>query len=80
MLNAIDWFDPGLGGGGGGPLLTLVVGLGVGPPPVDDDGDDDEPEDAGCVASFGAPTRLRVLAAESSMIICWRSFSSRTAE
>ena len=77
-LKAMAWAVPGLGGGA----------LGVPPPPVDDDEDpdedepdEDEPEDGvGRVASFGLPTRLRVLAAESSRIICWRSCSSRAAE
>jgi hypothetical protein len=76
MFQAMLRFVPGLGG-------VVETTVGVPPPPVDDDEDpdEDEPEDGvGRVASLGVPTRLRVLAAESSRIICWRSCISRAAE
>jgi hypothetical protein len=79
MFQAMLRFVPGVG--------AVAVTTGGGPPPVvgeDGDGEEEaeeeEPEDGvGRVASFGWPTRLRVLAAESSRIICWRCCSSIAA-
>jgi hypothetical protein len=80
MFQAMLRFVPGVGAAtvvtGGGP--PLVVG-------EDEDeegeGEEDEPEDGdGRVASFGVPTRLSVLAAASTRIICWRCASSRAPE
>jgi hypothetical protein len=72
-------FVPGVG--------AVAVTTGGGPPPVVgevedgvEDEEEDEPDDGvGRVASFGLPTRLSVLAAESSRIICWRCCSSMAA-
>src|SRR5262249_33273180 len=79
MFHAMDWFVPGVGAVAvttGGGVVVPVVGEGE-----DGEVEPGEPADAfGRVASFGMPTRLRVLAAESSRIICWRSCSSRVAE
>jgi hypothetical protein len=71
-------FVPGVGadavttGGGAPPVVGDVEDV--------EDGEEDELEDGvGRVASFGLPTRLSVLAAESSRIICWRCCSSMAA-
>jgi hypothetical protein len=79
MFHAMDWFVPGVG--------AVAVTTGGGLAPVvgeDEDGEEEDDEElggvVGRVASLGVPTRLRVLAAESSRIICWRSCSSRAAE
>src|SRR5208282_2388341 len=42
--------------------------------------EDDEEGEPGLVARFGVATKLRVLDAASTRIICWRSCSSRLAE
>src|SRR5258708_19385551 len=80
MFQAVLRFVPGVG------AVAVTPGGGL-PPPVgeDEDGEgeveEEDPEDGvGRVASFGLPTRLRVLDAASTRIICWRCCSSRAAE